>query len=289
MNFYRFSYGPIFISLAILIIVPSLYSAMPDWKYFKDRWGNEYYYDRAGNIHISAEDFAPFLPVHDGAAEYFYNMAVEMIKSHEVENAIYFLKSINAMESENNRVRNIQKKSVAVLSKLRAQHGSRFTRYSMDNCLLLIKNGESFKLINDSLGYTLLMKSCPILIKKRWKYGNRVHSAQFGFSLRKDKTYDYLFGIESKIYRFRLRNVDRAILSWITETGSVGSKRVLLQSGENFKIYSYDYEQSPFSGIEGFFINGRRFFCLRTICHNSLKSRVLGEMKKMISSFRSFN
>ncbi len=261
---------------------------MPDWKYFKDRWGNEYYYDRAGSIRIPLKGEKHFMPVYNGGVEYFYNLALELIKSHQVEDAIYYLKSMVALESGNNRVHEFQKKAVEMLSKVRSQQGIRFIRYSMNSSLLLLKERKIFRIINDSLGYSLEMKHRPILIKKSWKYRDTGQSAKFGVSPGEDNKYDYLFGIESRIYRFRLHDIDRAISSWIVETGFVGFKRTLLRSGANFKIYSYQYPKSPFLGIEGFFINGRRFFYLRTMCHSRLKPKVFPEMEKLVGSFHTF-
>ena len=37
----------------LFFLLPALLAQMPDWKYFRDRQGNTYFFDQAGKIHIS--------------------------------------------------------------------------------------------------------------------------------------------------------------------------------------------------------------------------------------------
>ncbi len=284
MNFLKTAAVTVF----FLILVPVM-AQMPDWKFHRDREGNGYYFDRANKIHVLDVKTEEYRPVSESEIPYFYNLSVELIRSYHANDAVYYLKSINSIKSENIRIMKIQQNSVKQLKKLSSNNGERYDIMDRENCVLINRKGAKFTVTNDHVKYRFNMEERPFLLKKRWKYYGTSHSVKFGVTGVTDGAFDYLVGIESRIYRFRLTDIDTAILSWQRELGKDAFKRKEIDKGESFVINSFRYgDGSPFSGIEGYFIRGRRFVYIRTLCHDNLAGSVMEKMKMVVESFQMY-
>jgi len=280
----------ILLVLLFTIIFTQASAQMPEWKYFKDREGNGYYLDGAYKIHITDTISKDYRPVSLKGVSYFYNLALELISSHRVKDSVYYLKAINALKSDNNRILSIQKQATMEIRNLIAKHGRRYELYSRDNCILINSTDSGYRIINDSMKYRFWVYDRPFLIKKRWKYRGTAHSVKFGMGRSEDVAFDYLLGIESRRYRFNLRDLGEAMNSIITEMAISKLNRKVISRGEKFHINSFSYGAGgPFSGVEGFFIEGNRFIYVRTMCHDNLKGSLLPKMESIVKSFRIQN
>jgi len=276
----------------ILTALPftSLFPQMPDWTFFKDREGNQYYYDRAFKIRITDEPDFNYPPVSGKGIEYYYNSGLEYLDRREVVKGLYFFKSILALKQQDNRLRKIQINTVDQISSLEKRHGTRMEAFDRESTLLILKEGGSFRLINEKLFYalTLPVPARPWIIRKGWKYSDKGYGLQFGVNMDGSgkKGYDFVAGVETRILPFAADTADQAEEIWVRDLGSDAFSRELIEKGSEKKIYLYKYPgDSPFRGYEGIYVNRNTIHLVRIMYHENMHSSVEQMVQDMMSSF----
>jgi len=259
---------------------------MPDWKFFKDRDGNSYYYDRAFKIRITDDNPFNYTPVTMQGVDYYFNKGVELIKEGKYAEGIYYLKSIKSLPMDTLRVENNAKDSSKWINYLQRKHGTRYERFDKDSALLLTYANDEYTVINEKLRYKIKLKKQPHIIKASWKYNDTGYGLKFGFNLEKkheDNTYDCVTGIETRISRSRIGSLSEAEKIWKWELGQDNFVRTELLKSKDRVIYAYTYgDNVPFSGIEGIFVNGNMTHLLRVICNNRIKDNVFREIQRPV-------
>jgi len=259
---------------------------MPDWKFFRDREGNSYYYDRALKIRITDEKPFIYTPVSVHRNDYFLYKGIELIKDGKYVEGLFFLKSLKTLPLNNPRVENNAKDASKWINYLQKKHGTRYDRFDKESTILLTFSEEKYSIINEKLRYRIIIKKQPQIIKALWKINDQGYGLKFGFNLgtdNYDQGYDSVVGIESRILKGKIASVAEAEASWRNEFGRDDLNREEILRTEDRVIYLYSYSDgTPFSGIEGIFINGNIIHILRVMCSNSIKDQVLEEIRKPV-------
>ena len=281
----------LFIFPAVLLQFNFVFSQMPDWKYYRDREGNSYYFDRAFHIRIAEQKIFDCEPVSEQGAQYYFNRGVEYIDDHQIVRGLYYLKSLMCIYSENNRFRKIKRDASLWINHLKKRHGTRYEKYDAETSLLHVKKNKSFVLINEKMYYSLSCSRKPVVISRGWKRSGKEFSLRIAFRSgdpEKSEGYDYVAAVESRDYGFTLKDVGVAQSSWVREYGTEKVIRNEISSEKNFKLYKFSYpDGSPFTGYEAFFISGNKFHFMKIMCHESLGSKLLADMEKLARGFKT--
>ena len=261
---------------------------MPDWTFFRDREGNEYYFDKAFKIRITDEPDFNYPPVSERGIEFYYNSGLEYLSRGEVVKGLYFFKSIMALKEQNNRLRKIQINSAAQITSLGKRHGTRMAAFDRESTLLILKKGDSFRLINEKLFYALTLPARPWIIREGWKYSGKGYGLQFGVNLDNSEKsgYDFITGVETRILPFTVDTADQAERIWSRDLGPDAFSRELIHENTEKKIYKYRYPgESPFRGYEGIFINRNTIHLLRIMYHEKMESSVEQVLQDILNGF----
>ena len=276
------------ITASLFIFSSSLFlpAQMPDWKFFKDRDGNGYYYDKTFKIRITDDNPFSYTPATMQGVDYYFNKGVELIKEGKYAEGLFFLKSIKALPMDNLRVENRAKDSSKWINFLQKKHGARYERFDKESALLLTYSNDEYVIINEKLRYKIKLRKQPHIIKAYWKFNETGYGFKFGFNLEdshEDNSYDCVTGIETRISRSRIENLTDAEMIWRFELGMDNFVRREIFRSNDRVIYQYTYgDNVPFSGIEGVFINKNITHLLRVICSNGIKDNVFKEIEKPV-------
>ncbi len=284
MNLKIFTLLLLFISLSLTTVYLS--AQMPDWKYFRDREGNGYYYDRALKIRITDEKSFDYTPVSVRSADYSLHKGIELIKSSQYVEGLFYLKSLKSLPADDLRVENNSREASKWINYLNKKHGPRYERYDRESTILLNYSDEKYSLINEKLRYKLVLKKKPRIIKAAWKLYDKGYGLKFAFNLDKDYIeggYDCVIGVESRILKGKVSSVEEVEESWRNEFGKDNFKREEVLRKADRVIYLYSFSDGvPFSGIEGIFINGRIIHIIRVLTNNNIKDKVFEEIRKPV-------
>jgi len=277
---------PLFLFVTLWFSAAYLFAQMPDWKYFRDREGNSYYYDRALKIRIIDEIPFVFTPVSAKGIDYFLNKGIEQIKNGKYIEGLYYLKSLKTLPMDDLRVEKNAGDAAKWINHLQKKHGARYERFDKECTILINLSEEKYNLINEKLRYKITLKKIPKVIKASWKSNDKGYGLKFGFNLdknNKEKGYDCVVGIETRILKGNIGSLAEAEVSWRYEFGKDNFKReeVLRTEDRVISLYSYD-DGVPFSGIEGVYINGKIIHILRVLCSNSIREKVFEEIRKPV-------
>ncbi len=304
----------LFLSLPLFSSSIFLSAQMPDWKFFRDREGNGYYYDKANKIRITDENPFLYTPVSIRGIDYFLYKGIELIKDGKYTEGLYYLKSIKTLPMENLRVENNAKDASKWINHLQKKHGVRYERFDKDCTILLNFFDDKYSIINEKLRYKIILKKKPRIVKALWKFYDQGYGLKFGFNLENeiadknnsgnsstgksekenfeeallenknsDKGYDCIVGIESRILKGKIGNVAEAAESWRYEFGKDNFKREEVLRKDDRVIYIYTYSDGvPFTGIEAIFINGRIIHILRVLCSSTIRDKVFEEILKPV-------
>lgn len=280
-----------FLVIAFLLTIFSsppvfLYAQMPDWKYFKDREGNGYYYDRAMKIRITDEKPFDFTPASQNGVDYYLHKGIELIKNSKYVEGLFYLKSLKTLPMNDIRVERNAADASKWINYLRKRHGTRYDIFDKESTILLNYSEGNYHLINEKLRYKIILKKQPRIVRAMWKLYDKGYGFKFGFNLERensDEGFDCIVGIETRILKSNIDTPGAAEESWRNEFGLDNFKRVEVLRKEDRIVYLYTYNDGvPFSGIEGIFINGKIIHIVRVLCSDSIKDRVFQEIRKPV-------
>lgn len=259
---------------------------MPDWKYFRDRDGNSYYYDRTFRIRITDAGEPDYIPVTTSGIDYYFHTGVELINSGKYPEGLFYLKSIRTLGDTSNRVRNVQIDAAKWMNYLERKHGPRFEIYDNESSITLTGENNRFYLNNTKLFYGLTIPHRPHILKKEWKYNGTGYGLKFGARIDEKGSYDgfdYLTGIESRILKGGSPSVDEAHAMWVRELGVDSFSRKEIYRKADRILYEIKYPGStPFSGIEGIYVSNNRIHLARVFFHDSMSGNVYESVKSML-------
>jgi len=272
---FLFSSTPLFLS-----------AQMPDWKFFRDREGNGYYYDRAMKIRIIDEKPFDFAPASKRGTDYYLNKGIELIKNGKYAEGLFYLKSLKTLPMDDIRVERNAAEASKWINHLNKKHGTRYDRFDKESTILLNLSDGNYNLFNEKLRYRISLKKQPRIVRALWKLNDKGYGLKFGFNLDKNNTddgYDCIVGIETRILKGKISNPADAEESWRNEFGTDNFKRVEVLRKDDRIIYFYSYSDGvPFSGIEGIFINGNLIHIVRVLCSDNIKDRVFEEIRRPV-------
>lgn len=286
---------------------------MPDWKFFKDREGNGYYYDRAMKIRITDEIPFDYKPASVRGNNYYLHKGIELIKDGKYVEGLFYLKSLKALPKDNPGVEKNAEDASNWINYLQKKHGTRYERFDKESTILLTFSNDKYNIFNEKLRYKLILSKQPRIVKAVWKLYDKGYGLKFGFNIQKDNSskdipaknldindfesnlpgknisdesrngYDCIVGIETRILKGKIRNVSEAEESWRNEFGRDNFKREEILRNKDRVIYLYTYSDGvPFSGIEGIYINENYIHILRVLCSSVIKDKVFEEIRKPV-------
>lgn len=261
-----------------------VFPQMPDWFFFRDKDGNVYFYDRGFRIRITDERPFDYDPVTIEGADYCFNSALELLHEGKLEQALFYFKSIRLLRSDNSRVIRVMSDSTRWINRLYMKEGDRFTDADRKSTLLLAKNGSVYEMVNEKLFYKMELGFRPWILRTEWRKRDSEYGLRFGVNTGAgdgEDGYDYMTGIESRIYKYPVETVDEAENIFRFETGpDAAVRQELLRAGDRI-IYTFDYgDGSTLCGVEGIYLNRNMIHLARSICHVNLKGQIYEEMKR---------
>ena len=282
-------------SLVCCLISLIVFAQMPDWKYFRDREGNKYYYDRALKIRIIDAGIFEYKPVRREGIDFYLNTGIELVKEGRYSEGLFYLKSIRILPAHDQRIKNAAIDASKWINYLYKKHGTRFEQYDRESTVLISFSEKKYNLINEKLRYKIILSRRPWIIKGVWKYNDTAYGLKFGLNInpgnvKNDNGYDCIVGIESRIIKSKIEVIDEAVESWRYELGRDNFRREILSRKNDRIIYLYSYgDDVPFSGMEAVYMNRGIIHILRVICHNDMKEKVFSEIKKSVEDMILIN
>ncbi len=279
------------ISLPVLILLilnfPVIVTPqMPDWKYFKDREGNSYYYDRSFKIRIAETPDIQLIPVTEKGIDFYYNTGVELINEKKYPEGLFYLKSIRTLGSTSSRIRKVQIESAKWMNYLEKKHGTRYELYDMESAITLTGENDRYYLTNSKLFYGITIAHRPSIIKKEWKYRGTGYGLKFGVKVNEKGDYegfDYIAGIESRILKGGAPTTMEAQNIWIHELGADSFLRKEIMQRDDRILYDIKYPgDAQVSGVEGIYVSRNRIHLARVFYHQSLSGEVYESAKLML-------
>ena len=278
----------------LLSIVPALLAQMPDWKYFRDRQGNTYFFDQAGKIRITDAVSYGYRPVSPSGIDYYLEYAATLVREHRPVEGISVLKSICALPADNNRILQAQARATELINTLKRKNGPRFTAMNESASLILFNRAGVTTVVNDLMRYSFETPGRIDVVRKRdrGRLEYRYSGIQFGIRISQDSAapggaYDFLVAIDSEKYSVPFRDLSDAVETWRGNIGYQGLVREVLAQGEDRVVYQFRSGDGPvYAGVEGIFLNGKYSHYVRLIASGSgyRENGVL--MRKMIGGFR---
>ncbi len=272
--------------LFLLLLAQAVWAQMPDWKFFRDRDGNSYYYDRTFKIRITDTPEPDYIPVTTSGIDFYFHTGIELINSGKYPEGLFYLKSIRTLGDTNNRVRNVQIDAAKWMGYLERKHGTRYEIYDRESPVTLTGENNRYYLNNTKLFYGLTIQHRPHILKKEWKYNGTGFGLKFGARIDEKGNYegfDYVTGIESRILKGGSPSVDEAHAMWIHELGIDSFSRKEIYRKADRILYEIKYpDGTPFSGIEGIYVSNNRIHLARSFFHDSMSGKVYESVKSML-------
>lgn len=143
-----------------------LVAQMPDWKYFRDREGNTYFFDQAGKIRITSMKQYRYRAVSPRGIDYYLEYGTELINEHHPIEGLSVLKSICALKNDNNRIYQAQVKAADLIMKLKKRNGPRFTSMNESASLMIYTVDDGIEIINDQMMYSFKVPGRVDVVRK---------------------------------------------------------------------------------------------------------------------------
>lgn len=277
----------------LFFLLPALFAQMPDWKYFRDRQGNAYFFDQAGKIHITDAVEYRYRPVSPSGIDYFLEYATTLINEHRPAEGISVLKSICALPAGNNRIVRAQKRAAELLNALKKRNGPRFDAMNESSSLILYSLDGATTVINDRMRYSFRAPERIDVVRKRdrRRLEYRYSGIQFGVrtagnAAASGGAYDFLVAVDSEKFSVPLRDLSEAVDVWRGTIGHQGLTREVLEQAADRVLYLFKSGDRPdYAGIEGIFFNGKYSHYVRIIASGPGYRENGGLMRTMLRGF----
>lgn len=273
----------------LFILFPAVVnSQMPDWRFFRDREGNSYYYDRTFKIRITDTSGIDFPPVTSSGIDFYFHTGVELINEGRYPEGLFYLKSIRALTDKSSRIRKVQIDAAKWMNYLEKKHGTRYELYDNESSVFITGENDSYCLVNSKLFYKMIIPHRPHLLKKEWKYYGKGYGLKFGARVNEQGDYegfDYIAGVESRILKGPAPSPGEAHKAWMLELGMDTFKRSEIFRGPDRVLYDIKYpEGTPFSGVEGVYVSGNRIHLARVLFHDGVSGEVYESARLMLQN-----
>jgi hypothetical protein len=279
----------IFICLYVIFFSSISQGQMPDWHFFVDRDGNKYYYDLASKIRIADTTNIDLKAVTATGADYYLNYGIELISEGKIPEGLFYLKSLRLLKSDNSRIKKIQIEATRRIDYLYKKHSSRFENFDRDSTIAITFEEDKYNIYNSYLYYQIILKDKPRILSQKWKYNYKGYGLKIGLMNDPDQQdgFDYIIGIESRIFKEITPTVAEAFQSWIFETGMDTLQREEILKDDRRIIFKIKYPDAPFQGFEGVFISKNKSHLVRIFYHSSLEQKLNEDLKDIIKNFKT--
>ena len=270
---------------------------MPDWKYFRDREGNTYFFDQAGKIRITSMKKFRYRPVSSRGIDYHLEYGTELINEHHPIEGLSVLKSICALKNDNNRIYQAQVKATELIMKLKKRNGPRFTSMNESASLMIFLVDDGIEIINDQMMYSFRVPGRVDVVRKvdRGRLEYRYSGILFGLLPSEGKddrgeagAYDMLAAVDTEKFAVPYKNLAEAVEKWKGTIGYEGLTREVLVKDAKHLVCSFRNSGTPrYAGIEGIFLNGTYSHYVRLISSEQQFPVNEKRMRKIIDGFRT--
>lgn len=287
----RFFFIMLFASSAFLV------AQMPDWKFFRDREGNTYFFDQGGKIRITSMKKYRYRPVSSRGIDYHLEYGTELLKEHHPVEALSVFKSICALRNDNNRIYQAQVKAAELIMKMRKNNGTRFTAMNESASLLLFQIDDGIEIVNDRMRYSFRVPGRIAVLRRvdRSRLEYRYSGIRFGILPGGGKddagetgAYDMLMAVDTEEFAVPYKNLAAAVDKWKGNIGYEGVARIVLEQDEQRYICSFRNGSEPrYGGIEGIFLNGTSSHYVRLVSAEKRLAEQQALMRTIIEGFRT--
>ncbi len=279
----------------LLLFSTLLLGQMPDWKFFRDREGNTYFFDQAGKIRITTMQKYRYRPVSSRGIDYYLEYGAELINEHYPIEGLSVLKSICALKNDNNRIYQAQVKAAELIMKLKKNNGPRFTVMNESASLMLFQAEDGIEIINDQMLYSFKVPGTVDVIRKVDRGGLEYRYSGILFGLvpegrksREAGTYEILLAVDTEKFAVPYKNLAEAVEKWKGNIGYEGLTREAMETKGNRYVCSFRNSGDPrFGGIEGIFLNGTYSHYVRLVSSESRYQAHQKLMRKIIDGFNT--
>lgn len=287
----RWLFPTLLTSLVLLI------AQMPDWKFFRDREGNTYFFDQGGAIHITSMKKYRYRPVSARGIDYYLEYGRELINEHHPIEGLSVLKSICALKNNNNRIYQAQVKATELIIKMKKNNGPRFTSMNESASLMLFQVDDGIEIINDQMLYSFKVPGRIEVVRKidRSRLEYRYSGILFGVLPEGSKddggeagAYEILMAVDTEKFAVPYKNLSAAVEKWKGNIGYEGVTREVLEKEKNRCVCSFRNSSAPrYAGIEGIILNGSYSHYVRLISSELRFPAQQKIMLKIIDGFRT--
>ncbi len=190
------------------MLASTVYAQMPDWTFFKDYVGNNYFINKAGKIVITEAEIK-YDEVSIPGLEYCFAKAEMYYKSGYIGNSLRILKSMLLLPENDARVKAFRVKAEMFRKKIHNLNGDRYLHFDRESTPLIIRKSDSILLANDVMGYQIRLAGHVKILKNKWRLGTVLYNgflAGVNIDSQVSKGYDYLLAIDSQ--RFSHPKID---------------------------------------------------------------------------------
>ncbi len=271
---------------------------MPDWRFFKDREGNKYFFDSAGKIHITSLPASNRKIVSADGIDYYINLAEEILSRKKIVESLLLFKSILALPDNNNRIYSARVRAAKNIDNLRKKNGDRFEKYNIEASLLLYKTGDRSIILNDSMFYSMSSKGKIKLI--RFKIRNEkdeiYHGASVGVNFQEkeiaDNKYESIVALDAVKKKHSISSLEEMIENWKMILGKDTLVRNELFRDKDTVIYEFnsgisDENSQIYKGFEVQKFNGNFIYYLRIVSSGMKFEKNKDSMRDMALSFKT--
>lgn len=288
----KFTAAAFIIVILSVIIHEASYAQMPDWKGFKDKEGNKYFYDKNGKVWTLGTPVFTFKPVSVDGIEYYINHGEYLIKSRYQVQGLTILKSILAMPASDFRINKAQSRASKIINGLIKREGSRYPKLDFDSSLLLYRINKKISIINEIMRYSIKIDGEVTVIRKRDRvaHGYEYQGVLLGIQSEGENhvkgAYDFIVAIDSEKFSIPVTSLGMIQDHWDMVTGPDGCRRNEILKTENSLVMEFrQKDDTGLSGFEGIYFDRNFGYFVKILVPVNRLPVIKEKMRKVIDSF----
>lgn len=275
--------------LVILLSIP-LFAQMPDWKFFRDREGNTWYYNRAGKIMLTDDSLHGFQPVNSSSIDYYVARMKQFALEGKPVEALRIAQALLWLPGGNTRLTGASQQARKIIEYLNRKHGSRMVLYRHRASLYLVKHDDTASAVNELMRYSLSYRGKLSVYRFASRTGNHYlyQGVTLALSGRSEtgKHADYLVSIDSEKTRSPATSVQDLLLQRKISRGASVTDQEVVSIDKHQAITAFTSSDRKYGGYETASVSGHYQYLVRIIApYRTYRSRSQ-EMLDIIKSLR---
>jgi hypothetical protein len=265
---------------------------MPNWKYFSDIEGNEYFFDEIGLPRVildNEKDNENLIIVSLSAIEYYMAKAEEHFRDANYVQSLAIIKSILAMPNIDMRVINSKKACIKLRDRIKNRIGTKINQEEEKIILFGYRIRENTVIFVKPMRLRITLNDCEVRLVRQRQYETDYKYNGFTLALQKDNV-RILMSADSKKFvmqeRIRLSTFRN---NFYANLPAWPMKRLSYLDDE-FEISEFTMNRARnFIGYERIGVNRNIGYCIRFICEEKDFDTVKADMLKWAENIRVIN